>query len=294
MADNHLAESLTGGLIMLKEIAEQLPPSERKIAVYIMENPHEAIRSTANELGELSATSASAVIRLCKSLGLSGFQELKLRIAGDIRNTSETDFTDFASQETQQSIVQKITNNSIRSLQETAEIMNYEALGKAVEVLQQAERIHFYGIGASGVIAQDAHLKFVRINPSTTSSSDYHLSAMMVAKTGPQDVVVGISFSGETFEVGKVLELAKQKGAVTISLTSYGLSPISEIADINLYVSPKQEEVFRSAATSSRLAQLHIIDILFMCVLTADYDKSIQLLDEVRLGINFVKQRSKK
>ncbi|OPH56368.1 RpiR family transcriptional regulator [Paenibacillus ferrarius] len=294
MAENHLAESLSGGLIMLKEIAEQLPPSERKIAVYILENPHEAIRSTANELGELSATSASAVIRLCKSLGLSGFQELKLRVAGDMRNTSEADFTDFASHESQQSIVQKITNNSIRSLQETAEIMNYEALSKAVEVLQHAGRIHFYGIGASGVIAQDAHLKFVRINPSTTSSIDFHLSAMMVAQMGPQDVVIGISFSGETYEVGKVLELAKHRGAVAISLTSYGLSPISEIADINLYVSSKQEEVFRSAATSSRLAQLHIIDILFMCVLTANYDKSIQLLDEVRVGINFVKQQSKK
>ncbi|OCT12922.1 RpiR family transcriptional regulator [Paenibacillus pectinilyticus] len=294
MADNHLAESLTGGLIMLNEIAEQLPPSERKIALYIIENPQEAIRSTANELGELSATSASAVIRLCKSLGLSGFQELKLRIAGDIRNTSETDFTDFVAQETQQSIVQKITNNSIRSLQETAEIMNYEALARAVDVLKQADRIHFYGIGASGVIAQDAYLKFVRINPSATSSSDYHLSAMLVAQMGPTDVVVGISFSGETFEVGKILELAKQKGVTTISLTSYGLSPISEMADINLYVSSKQEEVFRSAATSSRLAQLHVIDILFMSVLTADYEKSIELLDEVRLGINFVKQRAKK
>ncbi|OAS13980.1 MurR/RpiR family transcriptional regulator [Paenibacillus oryzisoli] len=291
---NHLAESLTGGLIMLKEIAEQLPLSERKIALYIMENPQEAIRSTANELGELSATSASAVIRLCKSLGLSGFQELKLRIAGDIRNTSETDFTDFISHETQQSIVQKMTNNSIRSLQETAEIMNYEALARAVEVIKQAEKIHFYGIGASGVIAQDAHMKFVRINPFTTSSSDYHLSAMLVTQTRPKDVVIGISFSGETFEVSKVLELAKQKGATTISLTSYGLSPLSEMADINLYVSPKQEEVFRSAATSSRLAQLHVIDILFISVLTADYDTSIELLDEVRLGIQFVKQLSKK
>ncbi|MDQ0900652.1 MULTISPECIES: MurR/RpiR family transcriptional regulator [unclassified Paenibacillus] len=292
MADNHLAQSLSGGLIMLQEIAEQLPPSERKIALYIIENPHEAIRCTANELGELSSTSASAVIRLCKSLGLSGFQELKLRVAGDMRNSNEVGFTDFEPDEPQPSIVQKVTANSVRALQETAEIMNYEALGKAVEALERAQSIHFFGVGASAVIAQDAQLKFVRVNRSTTSNTDFHISAMLVAQSNKKDVVVGISFSGETYEVGKLLELAKEKGATTISLTSYGLSPISEIADINLFVSAKQEEVFRSAATSSRLAQLHLIDILFMCVLTNQYEASIQHLDEVRMGVNFIKQNT--
>ncbi|WP_338044250.1 MurR/RpiR family transcriptional regulator [Paenibacillus oryzisoli] len=292
ISDNHLAKSLSGGLIMLQEIAEQLPLSERKIAQYIIENPHEAIRCTANELGELSSTSASAVIRLCKSAGLSGFQELKLRVAGDIRNVSETSFSDIQPNETQDAIVQKVTNSSVRALQETAEILNYEALAQAVLALQQAKSIHFFGIGASAVIAQDAQLKFVRINRFTTAHTDFHTSAMLVSKSSIDDVVVGISFSGETYEVGKMLELAKEKGAKTISLTSYGLSPISEIADIRLYVSAKQEEVFRSAATSSRLAQLHLIDILFMCVLTSQYDESIKQLDEVRIGVNFVKQHT--
>ncbi|WP_331436862.1 MurR/RpiR family transcriptional regulator [Gordoniibacillus kamchatkensis] len=175
-------------------------------------------------------------------------------------------------------------------MQETAEIMNYEALSKAVEALRQAGSIHFFGVGASGIIAHDAQLKFVRVNKSTSTSVDFHLSAIQVAQCGAGDVVCGISFSGETYEVRKLLELAKEKGATTISLTSYGLSPISEIADINLYVSAKQEQVFRSAATSSRLAQLHLIDILFMCVLTSQYENSIRRLDEVRMGVNFVKQ----
>ncbi len=289
VANDHLPQSLSGGLLMLQEVVGQLPPSERKIASYIIENPHEAIRCTANELGELCSTSASAVIRLCKSLGLGGFQELKLRVAGDMRNSNEVRFTDFEPGEPQPSIVHKVTANSVRALQETAEIMNYEALGKAVEALRQARSIHFFGVGASAVIAQDAQLKFVRINRATTANADLHLSAMLVAKSGKDDVVVGISFSGETYEVGKILELAKEKGATTISLTSYGLSPISEIADINLYVSAKQEEVFRSAATYSRLAQLYLIDILFMCLLTSQYESSIAQLDEVRMGVNFIK-----
>ncbi|WP_331436861.1 MurR/RpiR family transcriptional regulator [Gordoniibacillus kamchatkensis] len=115
MSDHHLAQSLSGGLLMLQEMAEQLPPSERKIALYILENPHEAIRCTANELGELSSTSASAVMRLCKSLGLNGFQELKFRVAGDMRKESESGFTDFEPGEPQPSIVQKVTGISVRA-----------------------------------------------------------------------------------------------------------------------------------------------------------------------------------
>lgn len=289
VSDQHLAHSLSGGLIMLQKIANQLPPSERKIAQYILENPHKAIRCTTNELGELSSTSASAVMRLCKSLGLNGFQELKFRVAGDLRKANESGFTDFEPGEPHSSIVQKATFNSVRALQETAEIMNNEALSKAVTALKEAGSIHFFGVGASGVIAQDAQLKFIRINKSTSTNPDFHLSAMQVSKFDSRDVVCGISFSGESNEVVKLLELAKKKTATTISITSYGLSPISEVADINLFASATQEEVFRSAATSSRIAQLHLIDILFMCVLTSQYEKSIQQLDEVRMGVNFVK-----
>jgi len=286
--------SLSGGLIMLQDIAPQLPPSERKIAEYIMQYPQEAVRCTANELGELSSTSASAVIRLCKSLGLTGFHELKQRVAGDIRKSTDSRFTDFEPNDTPLSIVQKATANHIRALQETAEIIQFDALNKAVDAIQRAGSIHFFGVGASGIIAQDAQLKFCRIVPSVTAHADFHLAAIKASKTGPDDVVFGISFSGETREVVQMLELAKEKGATTISLTSYGMSPVSEIADINLYVSAKQEEVFRSAATSSRLAQLHMIDILFMCMLTNQYEKSIGQLDEVREAIHSLKRGAAK
>jgi len=98
-------------------------------------------------------------------------------------------------------------------------------------------------------------------------------------------VVIGISFSGETHEVAKILEIARETPATTISLTRYGSSLVSSLADICLYTSPNVEAAFRSGATSSRLAQLHVIDILFMCVATSDYEQTIDYLDSTRTAI---------
>jgi len=108
------------------------------------------------------------------------------------------------------------------------------------------------------------------------------MAANVVANSAENNVVVGISFSGETEEVCKLLKLANEHGATTISLTKYGTSPVSNQAKIRLYTSATKESVFRSGATSSRMAQLHMLDILFMCVATQEYEEVIQYLDNTR------------
>ncbi|MEK3888631.1 MurR/RpiR family transcriptional regulator [Bacillus sp. FSL K6-3431] len=279
-----------GGLVMISEMVETLPPSERKIAEYILKHPREAISMTASELGKQSSTSSAAVIRLCKSLDLKGFQELKLRVAGDLQKTQTQGFRDIEPNESKYSIIEKMTFNSIQTIRETSELISTDELTKAIEVLQKAKSIHFFGVGASGIIAQDAQQKFLRINKNATAFSDAHMAATIVANAKEEDVVVGISFSGKTFEVAKILELANRHGAKTISLTKYGTSPVSEQADIRLYTSATREPAFRSGATSSRIAQLQAIDIIFMCVASKQYEEAVTYIDETREAIEFMRK----
>ncbi|SDN76043.1 transcriptional regulator, RpiR family [Alkalicoccus daliensis] len=288
-------DSLSGGLVMLNEIKHKLPLSEKKVAEYIISNPHEAIRFTAARLGEESATSSAAVIRLCKSIGLKGFPDLKLRISGDLQKSPAVQYSNIEPGETQKAIVDKLTNNGVQALQETAELMNYEALSESVEALKNADRIHFFGVGASGIIAQDAQQKFLRMNKSVSCFTDIHNASMYIANVSENDVVVGISFSGETYETLKIMELAKDRGAKTISLTRYGHSQIADCADIALYISATREvpAPFRSGATSSRLAQLHMIDILFVSVVTDQYTIASDYLKEIKSAMDFMKSGRK-
>ncbi|PTL38523.1 MurR/RpiR family transcriptional regulator [Alkalicoccus saliphilus] len=280
---------------MLQEIQHKLPPSEKKVAEFIISSPHHAISLTATQLGEESRTSSAAVIRLCKSLGLKGLPDLKLRVSGDLQKSPEIQYSNIEPGETQQAIVDKLTNNAVHALQESAELVNYESLALAVEKLQKAEKIHFFGVGASGIIAQDARQKFLRMNKAVSSFNDVHNAAMYVANAGEQDVVFGISFSGETFETLKMLQLAKARGAATISLTRYGSSTIADTADIPLFISATREvpAPFRSGATSSRLAQLHLIDILFVSVVTDQYEEASDYLKEIKSAMDFLKKGQK-
>src|SRR5699024_7713788 len=128
----------TGGLMRINEMLPTLPPSEKKIASYILENPQEVISMTANELGKRSSTSGAAVIRLCKSLNLKGFSDLKIRVAGDLQKTTPNGFRDIEPNESAFSIIDKTTNNSIQTIRETAELLSIDSLQKAVTALKDA------------------------------------------------------------------------------------------------------------------------------------------------------------
>lgn len=282
----------SGGLVLLKEMRELLPPSEQKIADYILENPEKTVGLTVSELAELSQTSGAAVTRLCKSLKLKGFQDLKLRINGDLGRKIELTDRDIKPNEPVSITIQKVTEQAVQTLLETAELIGSQQLDLAVEAIVKAKNIHFFGVGASGIAAIDAQQKFLRIHKASTISTDLHIGATIVANTSEEDVVFGISFTGNTFEVEKILELANEKGATTISLTKYGQSPISQISAIQLYTSPTREANFRSAATSSRLAQLHVMDILFMSVASKQFDTTITYLDATREAIEDIQNQT--
>lgn len=279
-----------GGLKMLQNMLEQLPASERKIAHFILEHPQSILNSTVNDIGAQAKTSGAAVIRLCKSLGLNGFQDLKVRIAGDLVKPAEQGYRDIEPGESYFSIVQKTTSNSIQSIRDSAEMINYEELERAVQTLLSAQNVHFFGIGASNIIAKDAQQKFLRIQKNATAFTDTHLVATLIANAKKDDVVFVISHSGETAEVIKVTSLAKERGVKTISLTKYGQSAVASLADIKLFTSYSGEPAFRSAATSSRLAQLYMMDILFLSMATVQYEQTIQAIDQTRDAIRFIKE----
>lgn len=127
------------------------------------------------------------------------------------------------------------------------------------------------------------------------SFSDLHFAATVTANASEDDVVVvvGISFSGQTIEVAKLLALANQKGATTISLTKYGSSIVSDRADIRLYTSTTKEATFLSGATSSRMAQPHVINILFMRARSQEYEETVTHLDKTREAVDFIKGKHK-
>lgn len=275
---------LSGGLTMIGEMLHSLPESEKKAAEYILEHPHDVVGSTINDLAEKSGTSKAAIIRLTHSLGVKGFSELKLRVAGDLLSSSEETF-DIHDDDSIGSLLQSITGNSMKAISDTRDILDLDDLEYVVQLLEKATSINFFGVGSSRVVSQDAHQKFLRINKFATAFSDTHLLAMQIANMSENDILFLISFSGETKEVIEVINIAKLYNVKTIALTGYGKNTVSDLVDTTLFTSPIREATLKSGATASRIAQLHVIDVLFMAVASQTYEESIEKIDRTRKAI---------
>lgn len=276
---------------MIRHMLESLPPSEKKIAAYILKNPHDIIDMTTHELAKNADASSAAVIRLSKSLGLKGFGDLKMRILGDLNTSIQSNFRDIEAGEDTSSIIAKVTSNNIKAIEETSKIIDIDQLNKAVKAMKESNKILLFGIGASSLVCIDGEQKFTRINKNAYFTDDGQKMSAYVANIREKDVFIGVSYSGDTKEVSDIMELAKINGATTICITRYGKSILSELADIKLFTSSIEKSKFRSSATASRIAQLHIIDLLFMCYATTFYDEAIEYIDQTR---NFVKMYREK
>ncbi|MGD6815991.1 MurR/RpiR family transcriptional regulator [Metabacillus sp. 84] len=282
-----------GGLAIIQQTIGRLPGSERKIAQYILDHPHEAVNSTVSQISVSSGTSGAAVVRLCKSLGLKGFQDLKLRIAGDLLKPAEHGYRDIAPGESLYSTAMKTASNSVQAITDTSEIIDFTQLEIAVQLLNEAKTVHFFGVGASGIVAADAQQKLLRISKNATSFSDLHLVATLIANAEERDVLFAVSYSGETPEIIKILKLAKEKGVKTIGLTHFGQSAMTALCDVCLYTSSSSEAPFRSAATSSRLSQLYMIDVLFLGMAALQYSETVQYIDNTREAIHSITKKEK-
>lgn len=271
---------MTGCLIKLREILDNLKPSEKKVAQYILNNTGNIVGMPIGELAQKSDVSKAAVVRLSKTLGFSGYRDFAIEIAGDMasQKPDENEYTDIQPEDTLETIIRNVCLNNRKAIEDTLQVLDYEEVYKAVNVVHKARLINFFGVGASGIVALDASQKFMRINKICQSYTDPHLQVTSAANLTKGDVAVAISYSGETRDILESTRVAKQSGATIIAVTKYGRSTLSETADIKLFLS-SPETTMRSGAMASRIAQLNMIDILFSGVASKEYQHIKKHLD---------------
>ncbi len=260
-------------LIKIRDMKESLTPVERMVAEYILANLEEIPHLSIKNLAQLSKTSDASVLRFCKTLGYSGYRSFIVSISASLGSRDEEQkdqYTDIQPGDDLSVIINNISLNNCKSIEDTLSIINRHDVERAVKALSSCQRIMFFGIGASGLVCQDAEQKFSRINKICHSYTDGHSQLTAATLLGKQDVAFFVSNSGDTVEILDTLEIARKNGACTIALTKYNKSELADKANILLSISTP-EVTMRSGAMGSRIAMLTIIDILFAGVASAEY-----------------------
>ncbi|TMV47618.1 MurR/RpiR family transcriptional regulator [Paenibacillus mesophilus] len=267
---------------LLRSIREQMPnlnPKEQALAAFIADHPQLVVRLGITELADQSQTSAATVSRFCKNFHAGGFSGLKMQLATELalQPTAES-YQDIVAGNTLESIVAAMEANHIRSISDTSRLLDPKQLEQALGALRGAGQIDIYGVATSGVVAQDFYQKLIRIGKKATAFSDPHMQITSASGLSEGDTAFAISYSGETPETIDALRCAKERGATTVSLTKFGPNTLSALADIPLYTS-SLEEGMRRGDMASRIAQLHVIDILFTGLISESFDDYVPKLE---------------
>lgn len=220
---------------------------------------------TLGMLAQAADVSEPTVIRFCTAIGCDGFRDMRTRLARSLAFARSTSHTAISADDDFDTIITKVFDYNLASLNWAEAHLDRQQMAAAVEVLEQARRIEFFGFGASGIVAVDAQQKFPLFGVPCGSPLDAHQMFMTAEMMNEGDVVVAISNTGHSMQIVRATEVARRRGARTIGITGTSGSPLLEQCDVGLVV-----ETFENTdiytPTASRLSHLVVVDILSTAV----------------------------
>jgi DNA-binding MurR/RpiR family transcriptional regulator len=258
-------------LVRLRQALPGLRPGERRIAEAALADPAAVSHLSISELAERNATSTTTVARFCRSAGFDGYKTFRLalaRAAAD-ENGRRVRFGvadgDIDPADSTADVVRKLAYQEARAVEETAKLLDLDEVGRVVEAIIRAPVVDTYGAASSGLAAQDLQQKLRRIGHLANAWTDAHLALTSAAVLPPHAVAIGFSHSGETEETISAIETARRGGAFAVAVTNFPDSPLAQSSDAVL-TTASRETRYRYGAMSSRMAQLMIVDVIFIGV----------------------------
>jgi DNA-binding MurR/RpiR family transcriptional regulator len=254
-------------LVRVRAVLPALAPAEQRVANAVLADPAGVAAMTISELAVLASTSETTVIRFCKQIGVPGYPQLRLQLAAQSAQAAVPPEVggDIEPGDSLADVVAKVAYADERAVKETAQQLDPDALAKVVSAVASAPRVDIYGLGASAFVAMDLQQKLHRIRRVSFAWSDAHIALTSAALLSEGDVAIGISHTGTTSEVVETLEEAAKHGATTVAITNYPRSPVAQTAQL-LLTTAARETAYRSGAMASRIAQLMVVDCLFIGV----------------------------
>ncbi len=264
----------------IRSLAKDLPAAEKSIAEIILADPERAARSSVREVARSGGVSIGSVSRFVRTLGFADYRSFRLEMARETAHPTGSLFEAILPGDADDEIARKVFLGNIRSLEDTLKLVSTPDLAAAARAVGKARRLVFFGIGSSGNIARDAALLFSFLEFSSEAYADPYQIVLQATQARTGDVVFGVSHSGRSAITVEGLLQAGLKGAVTIGISNYPRSPLSRASRFFFCTSFPESRV-NVAALTSRLAQLCVLDALYLLV--ARHRGRVRSIEEVNV-----------
>ena len=267
----------------ISQVRPAMRPAQKKVADFVLKNPEKAASSTISELSKAVGISTGSVVRFCEDIEFSSFTAFRLAVsvASEQRRVAREIFAidrdEIDPNDSMHEVVAKTVFHEVEAIQQTGSNLDLKTLEKVVGLITKAKRIELFGLGSSSLATQDLRQKLHRIGLFAFDSPDNHQAITSSALMNPGDVGIVFSHSGVTPETLEVLQIMKRSGAKTVAVTNFPESVISRNADFRLTTVAKETR-YRSGAMSSRIAQLALVDFLFVRIMQLRLESAELLL----------------
>ena len=267
----------------ISDTLTDLRKSERKVADFVLNNLLQVIRMRIVDLAQEADVSEPTVVRFCRAVGCQGFQDFKLALAQQLASSPSYGQIAVTDTDSTREYTHKVFDSTVDTLLKVRESLVMERLDAAVAAICAAQKVEFYGFGASAAVAFDAQHKFFRLQITSAAYSDPHLQNMSATSLQAGDVVMAISQSGRTQALLDSMDLVKKAGAIVIALAPSG-SPIARSASIAIEVDAKEDfQIY--TPLSSRIAHLAVIDVLTVGVAQKKGPQLKEHLQQLQAGL---------
>ncbi|WP_142423352.1 MurR/RpiR family transcriptional regulator [Enterococcus durans] len=260
--------------------------TEKRIADYLQANFEAAVYMTIEELAKATYTSHSAIIRLCKKLGFTGFKEFRLELGREVHQllaqfdqTIDANFP-FSEQDDGATIAKKMAELSIQAVKKAQLQIENQPLDTIAEKLTQAKRIFVFAKGDSQITARKFQNKLVKLNKFLILAEEYSDSSWNAANLTKEDCAVFISYSGRIHHYEKIMSYLKHVGTPTLLLTGNEHSEMAKKASMCLVISQGELDFVKVATFSSQIAFDYVLNTLYSIMYAQNYTANVLNLKE--------------
>lgn len=272
-----------------KRDGEHTKKTERKIAAYLLENFDKSLHSTLLELADGIGVSDASIVRFCKSIGYTGFQEYKINAAMQCVPEPRLYNPSLSVDDSPAELCNKIFAIESSALEQTKQELDIKVMNEVADLLINAKRINLVGTGGSAISARDFQHKLLKIGVRAELQEDKDLQLMSASLLTENDVLFAISHSGSNLHVAETIDLAKKQNAKVVTLTMKSKNVVVEKADYPLYV-VSEKTIFESESFSARLAQLAMLDCLVALMAFKNFDGSLEAMKATGLATSVNKE----
>ncbi|MDO4626713.1 MAG: MurR/RpiR family transcriptional regulator [Pasteurellaceae bacterium] len=264
----------------ISALQQSLTKTEQRIAQEILKSPYRVYQSSLADIAKWLKVGEATFVRFCRALGFVGFSDFKMELSIELATLNKQEFSlldnEITQQDSSMQIARKLETAIKNVIDETINLLDFSVLENVVQEIRQAKRIFLFGVGSSGITAEDAKHKLMRIGLQVDAASNNHFMYMQAALMKKGDVVIGISHSGYSKETINALNIAQDCGAKTVAITHNLRSPITDVADYVLNNGNRQGKL-QGDSIGTKITQLFVLDLIYTLIVQAEEDKAVKL-----------------